>query len=112
MSKEIVKSEGRIYYSRLAHAYYVTIKGTTHYFASREAAEAYLEKETCPKCKWWQEEYDTQFCPSHYDRDEDNARAIEQTGYGIMNSLTKEERQIWKSQANGHPRTPNTGDQN
>jgi hypothetical protein len=112
MSKEIVKNEGRIYYSRLARAYYVTIGNCTHYFASRKAAEAYLEKDTCPDCVWWQQEYESYRCPAHYDFDEDNARAIEQTGYGISGSLTKEERRIWSSHANEHRRTPNTGEQN
>jgi len=50
--------------------------------------EPYIEPTDCPDCNFAREEYDSYRCAAHYDFDEDNLRAIEQTGYGIADSFT------------------------
>jgi hypothetical protein len=49
MSSEIVKSDFKIYYSRMSGWYFIKAFGQTHYFETRRLAEAFLAKQKIPK---------------------------------------------------------------
>jgi hypothetical protein len=56
--------------------------------------EPYIETTDCHVCKFEREEYGAYRCPAHYNLDEDNARAIRQTGYGVIDALTERELRV------------------
>jgi hypothetical protein len=43
MSQEIVKSEYKVYYSRMARAYYFIANGEHHYFTDKATAQTVLD---------------------------------------------------------------------
>jgi hypothetical protein len=44
MRGEIIKSEYKVYYSRIARAYYVIIMDVHHYWPDRKSAQVYCNK--------------------------------------------------------------------